>query len=44
LHYITPSDKLLGLEAVIFAERDRKLEEARGRRRTAYHEVASTPE
>lgn len=33
--YITPSDKLAGLEAVIFAERDRKLEEARERRKTA---------
>ena len=26
--YITPADKLTGLENVIFAERDRKLEEA----------------
>ena len=33
LGYITPADKLAGLENVIFAERDRKLEEARGRRR-----------
>ena len=31
--YITPADKLCGLESVIFAERDRKLEEARQRRR-----------
>jgi transposase InsO family protein len=31
--YVTPADKLLGLEPVIHAERDRKLEEARGRRR-----------
>jgi len=30
--YITPADKLAGLEQVIFAERDRKLEEARERR------------
>lgn len=30
--YVTPADKLLGLEPVIHAERDRKLEEARGRR------------
>jgi transposase InsO family protein len=30
--YITPADKLNGLEAEIFAERDRKLEEARARR------------
>jgi transposase InsO family protein len=34
LGYITPADKLAGLEDVIFAERDRKLEEARERRRT----------
>ena len=33
--YITPADKLNGLESVIFAERDRKLEEARERRRLA---------
>jgi putative transposase len=32
LGYITPADKLHGLEQVIFAERDRKLEEARRRR------------
>lgn len=31
--YVTPADKLLGLEAVIHAERDRKLEEAREFRR-----------
>jgi len=30
--YVTPADKLLGLEPVIHAERDRKLEEARRRR------------
>jgi transposase InsO family protein len=35
LGYITPVDKLNGLEAVIFAERDRKLEEARERRKQA---------
>ena len=35
LGYITPSDKLNGLEQVIFAERDRKLEEARARRKQA---------
>jgi len=43
LGYITPADKLNGLEAVIFAERDRKLEEARTRRqqaRQAQREVA----
>jgi putative transposase len=33
--YITPADKLAGLESVIFAERDRKLEEARERRKIA---------
>jgi putative transposase len=35
LGYITPADKLNGLETVIFAERDRKLEEARARRKQA---------
>lgn len=35
LGYITPADKLNGLDAVIFAERDRKLEEARERRKQA---------
>jgi putative transposase len=30
--YVTPADKLLGLEPVIHTERDRKLEEARARR------------
>jgi transposase InsO family protein len=41
--YITPADKLNGLAAEIFAERDRKLEEARARRaavRAAAREVA----
>jgi transposase InsO family protein len=33
--YITPKDKLEGRETVIFAERKRKLEQARVRRRTA---------
>ena len=33
--YLTPADKLAGLESVIFAERDRKLEEARERRKSA---------
>lgn len=33
--YITPADKLYGLERVIFDERDRKLEEARHRRQLA---------
>ena len=43
LGYITPAHKLNGLDAVIFAERDRKLEEARRRRqqtRQAQCEVA----
>jgi transposase InsO family protein len=43
LDYITPADKLHGLEQVIFEERDRKLEEARQRRQTgrrAQREVA----
>ncbi len=43
LGYLTPADKLAGLDAVIFAERDRKLEEARQRRqhtRLAAREVA----
>lgn len=35
LGYITPADKLNDLDAVIFAERDRKLEEARQRRKQA---------
>jgi len=33
--YVTPADKLAGREPDIFAERDRKLEAARQRRRTA---------
>jgi transposase InsO family protein len=37
LGYVTPMDKLAGLEPVIFAERDRKLEEAREARRRARH-------
>jgi putative transposase len=43
LGYVTPADKLAGLDLEIFAERDRKLEEARDRRaiaRRAAHEVA----
>jgi transposase InsO family protein len=34
--YVTPNDKLEGREAAIFAERDRKLEAARERRRVAH--------
>jgi putative transposase len=41
LGYVTPLDKLAGLDAVIFAERDRKLEEARMRRRAAWQAVRS---
>ena len=37
LGYVTPADKLTGLEKEIFAERDRKLEEARERRTTVRH-------
>lgn len=33
--YVAPSDKLAGIEKEIFAERDRKLEEARQRRQAA---------
>jgi len=36
--YVTPADKLAGLEKAIFAERDRKLEEARTRRQRARQE------
>jgi transposase InsO family protein len=39
LGYITPMDKLAGLEPEIFAERDRKLEQAREARRRARHEA-----
>ena len=35
LGYVTPADKLIGLEKEIFAERDRKLDEVRERRATA---------
>ncbi len=35
LGYVTPMDKLAGLDAAIFADRDRKLEEAREVRRCA---------
>jgi putative transposase len=36
LGYVTPVDKLAGLEQAIFDERDRKLEEARARRKEAW--------
>jgi hypothetical protein len=35
LNYLTSVDKLASLEEIIFAERDRKLEEARERRAVA---------
>jgi putative transposase len=38
--YVTPADKLAGLEKEIFAERDRKLEEARARRQAARTKAA----
>ena len=38
--YITPADKLAGREKLIFAERDRKLEEARKRRAQARQSAA----
>ena len=41
LGYITPADKLAGLESVIFAERDRKLEAARDQRRAFCREPNS---
>ena len=41
--YITPADKLAGLETVIFAERDRKLEQARERRKAVRKRVADSP-
>jgi putative transposase len=37
LGYITPKDKLEGREPLIFAERDRKLEQARERRKAKRH-------
>ncbi|REJ90182.1 MAG: IS3 family transposase [Planctomycetota bacterium] len=42
--YITPADKLAGLEQVIFAERDRKLEDARERRQFARQAARPTAE
>jgi putative transposase len=39
LGYVTPMDKLAGLDTEIFAERDRKLEEAREVRRRARQQV-----
>ena len=33
--YVAPADKLAGREPAIFAERDRKLDEARARRKVA---------
>jgi putative transposase len=42
LGYITPKDKLAGKEKEIFAERDRKLEEARERRKAKRAATAGT--
>ena len=39
--YVTPADKLAGRERTIFAERDRKLDAARERRKAA--QAASRP-
>ena len=41
--YVTPSDKLAGREQVIFAERDRKLAEARARRAEKRREARGNP-
>jgi hypothetical protein len=41
--YIAPLDKLEGREAQIFAERDRKLEEARLKRQQRCQQAKSTP-
>jgi putative transposase len=41
LGYVTPEQKLAGLEQEIFAERDRKLAEARQRRAAKRREVAA---
>jgi putative transposase len=40
--YVTPKDKLEGRERAIFAERDRKLEDARERRKVKRHEARQT--
>jgi hypothetical protein len=41
--YITPKDKLEGREQTIFAERDRKLAEARERRKANRQAALATP-
>jgi hypothetical protein len=41
LGYVTPEQKLASLEKIIFAERDRKLAEARQRRAAKRQEVAA---
>lgn len=43
LGYVTPKDKLEGREKVIFAERDRKLEAARERRKAKRQEARQQP-
>jgi hypothetical protein len=40
--YVAPADKLAGRETVIFAERDRKLNAARERRRAARQAARAT--
>ena len=42
--YITPKDKLEGRAPLIFAERDRKLEEARERRKVKRHAARQAAE
>jgi len=42
--YVTPQDKLVGREKVIFAERDRKLQEAREQRRRSRQAVIAEKE
>ena len=42
--YVTPLDKLLGRETLIFAERDRKLQEAREQRRRSRQAVIAEKE
>ncbi len=41
--YVTPADKLAGRESTIFAERDRRLEAARERRRQARQAARTAP-
>jgi hypothetical protein len=41
--YVTPADKLAGRDRAIFAERDRKLEAARQRRKAARQAIRAPP-